>query len=249
MKIVLADDERIIREGIAEAIDWKSIGCELVGVAADGGEALRALRDLKPECIITDIRMPILSGLDLIRAAHREEPSCRFVILSGYEEFDFAREAMKYGVRDYLLKPVDEFDLVTVLRRIREEQTGGPCETVESPRTGNRDIDAIVEFIHANYRSREISLSWISKNLVFKNTDYLGKLFKERTGKRYNTFLAELRVQKAMEILRCDPTITVAALCEAIGYPAEGSYFCTHFKRFSGQTVSSYRVTCVDRYH
>lgn len=119
MKLLIADDERIIRESISKIIDWDKLDISLIGTAADGLEALNIIMDESPEIVMTDIRMPGLSGLDLIRQISVLNPDTQFIILSGYSEFDYAREAMKCGVRHYLLKPCDEKQIAEAVLSVK----------------------------------------------------------------------------------------------------------------------------------
>ena len=108
LKLVIADDERVIRETLSNLVDWKSMGVELIGVCKDGIEAYNMILDESPDIVLTDIRMPGMTGLDLIREISQTDKQIQFIFLSGYEEFEYAREAMKYGARHYLLKPCNE---------------------------------------------------------------------------------------------------------------------------------------------
>ena len=116
LKMIIVDDEKIIRETIYSIIDWASIGIEVVAVCKDGIEAFDSIVDEYPDIVMTDIKMPGLSGLDLIQKVQEAELSMEFVILSGYGEFEFAQTAMKYGVKHYLLKPSNEKEIIQVMQ-------------------------------------------------------------------------------------------------------------------------------------
>lgn len=119
-KLLLADDERIIREGIVTLIDWNSLFIN-VSQAKDGYEAYEIIKNERPDIVITDIKMPGLNGLELIEKVKVEYPDTIFVILSGYGEFEFASLAMQFGVKYYLLKPCDENDIIDVIEKIINE--------------------------------------------------------------------------------------------------------------------------------
>lgn len=116
LKMIIVDDEKIIRETIYSIIDWNSIGIEVVGVCKDGIQAFDTILDEYPDIVMTDIKMPGLSGLELIQKAREAELNMEFVILSGYGEFEFAQTAMKYGVKHYLLKPCSEQEIIQVMQ-------------------------------------------------------------------------------------------------------------------------------------
>lgn len=108
LKLLIADDEKVIRDSISSFIDWKKLNIHLIGSARDGIEAYNMILDNYPELVLTDIRMPGLSGLDLIRRIKEINKDTQFIILSGFGEFEYAKQAMQYGVRHYLLKPTNE---------------------------------------------------------------------------------------------------------------------------------------------
>lgn len=119
-KFLLVDDEKIIREGISQLVNWKEMGIELIQ-AKDGLEAYDLTEKEYPEVIITDIKMPGMDGLELIEKVSRKYPNIKFVILSGYGEFNYASRAMQMGVKYYLLKPSDENEITTVAKKVMEE--------------------------------------------------------------------------------------------------------------------------------
>ncbi len=119
LKIFLAEDEVIIRETIKRMIPWEELGFELVGEAADGEMALPLLIRQKPDLLITDIKMPFMDGLTLAKLAKKELPELKIVILSGYDDFNYAKQAISIGVEDYLLKPITKNALIERLSEIR----------------------------------------------------------------------------------------------------------------------------------
>ncbi|NLI20950.1 MAG: response regulator [Clostridiales bacterium] len=125
-KVFLADDEIVVREGIRSNFPWEQTDFILAGEAPDGEMALSMLQDIKPDILITDIRMPFMDGLELCRAVSATMPWMYIVILSGYDDFAYAREAISLGVKEYLLKPVSGQELLQVLNhiadRIREDK-------------------------------------------------------------------------------------------------------------------------------
>ena len=119
LKIFLAEDEVIVRETIKRMIPWEDLGFELVGEAADGEMALPLLLRQKPDLLITDIKMPFMDGLTLAKLAKKEIPGLKVVILSGYDDFNYAKQAINIGVEDYLLKPITKNALIERLTEIR----------------------------------------------------------------------------------------------------------------------------------
>lgn len=124
LKVILADDEAIIRNGMKKAIPWDELELEFVGTAADGREALQLAIEMKPDIIITDIDMPHLNGLEFIKELRKQHEDNYIIIVSGYDEFEYAKQCIKLGVVDYVLKPIDLDALIDLLKRIKEEDAG-----------------------------------------------------------------------------------------------------------------------------
>lgn len=117
IKVFLVEDEVVIRDAIKNSIDWEQEGYEFVGEASDGELALPMILKEKPDILITDIRMPFMDGLELSRLVKKELPDTNIIILSGYDEFEYAKEAIKIGVEEYLLKPISSNVLLEHLGR------------------------------------------------------------------------------------------------------------------------------------
>ena len=120
MKVLLADDEPFILEGLSVLIDWEKEGCEIVKKASNGKEALEYLREHAVDLVITDIKMPVMTGLQLLETVREEQVSdAFFIVLSGYNDFSYAQQAIRYSCMDYLLKPVQEEALLELIRRAK----------------------------------------------------------------------------------------------------------------------------------
>ena len=117
-KVFLADDEVVVREGIRSSFPWETSNFVLAGEAPDGEIALSLLREIKPDILITDIRMPFMDGLELCRQTRAQLPWVKTIILTGYDEFTYAKEALALGVKEYLLKPVSAQELDAALKRV-----------------------------------------------------------------------------------------------------------------------------------
>lgn len=121
LRLIIVDDEKIIRETIHHLINWNALGIEVVDVCKNGLEAYDAIIDEYPDIVLTDIKMPGLSGLELIEKLNQTHEQIHFIILSGYEEFDYAKQAMRYGVRHYLLKPCNEQQIIAAIKETIKE--------------------------------------------------------------------------------------------------------------------------------
>ena len=130
IKVFLVEDEIVIREGLHRMIPWAEYGFELVGEAGDGEIALPMIREIKPDILITDIKMPFMDGLALSKFVKKELPSTKIIIVSGYDDFEYAQQAISLGVECYLLKPISKKSFIEVLEDIRKK-----CENENAQRT------------------------------------------------------------------------------------------------------------------
>lgn len=121
LKVFLVEDETIIREGLRDIIPWQQYGFTLVGDASDGEQALPMIRKLKPDVLITDIKMPFMDGLALSNLVSKEFPNTKILIISGYDDFEYARQAIRIGVEQYLLKPITKAMLIKTLSEVQEK--------------------------------------------------------------------------------------------------------------------------------
>ena len=129
IKVIVVDDERFVRMGIVGETDWASLGCEVVGEAENGLDALELVHEKNPELMICDIRMPKMNGLEMLKKLREEKNPVQVIFLTAYSEFSYAREALKLYAFDYLLKPCDEEELAAVMeeamRLLEQERAAG----------------------------------------------------------------------------------------------------------------------------
>ncbi len=121
MRVIIADDEDKVCQLIYKLVDWENLDMEVVSIVHNGIEALEAIEKFKPDVVITDIRMPGYDGLEMIRRAKEIRKNLNFIIISGYRHFEYAQNAIKYGVKDYLLKPIKKSEIMDTLSLMREE--------------------------------------------------------------------------------------------------------------------------------
>ena len=120
-RVLLADDEEEIRTGISRKIDWTALGFSLVGEAGNGEEALELAEQLRPDVVLTDIKMPFMDGLELCRRLRQSLPAAKLVVFSGFDDFEYARQAVGAGVSEYILKPINAPELAEVLNKLRDQ--------------------------------------------------------------------------------------------------------------------------------
>lgn len=261
LNIVIIDDEERVRFLIKGIIPWETLGMRVVDEAGNGLEGLEVCRRLNPDIILTDIRMPGMDGLALLETIKEELPESKVVIISGYDDFSYARRAIKTGAYDYILKPVDEDELIQVLEKTKEsifkEMKGkeafcrlkkeivklsnklsmeGKEENI-SEQPGHVAIQKAVQYIHQAYNT-ELTLEGIAEK-VYMNPNYFSELFKQEEGKGFAEYIAGLRIQKAVELLKL-PELKISEIGEMVGY-MDSNYFTKVFKKRTGLTPSEYR--------
>ena len=167
IKVFLVEDEMVIRNGIVKSINWEKEGYRLVGEASDGELAYPMILKEKPDILLTDIKMPFMDGLELSRLVKQELPDTKILIFSGYDEFEYAKEAIRIGVTEYLLKPVSSEQLLEVMRRI-SKQIEQDREEREMLRQYQEDMKENVERERQNFFSHvirgEVSIGEAVKN-------------------------------------------------------------------------------------
>jgi len=178
IKILLVEDEEIIREGLKNEIDWNSVGYEIAGTAKDGLQAMEVIEDIKPDLIITDVRMPFMDGLELIEKVKEIYPETFFIVISGHEEFEYAKKAIELGVTEYVLKPVALNHLVGTLEKIRtniSNRIRNKSETLYLKKKSLVNERLLKEQLFRSIIFKQISIENIHKKIQEENITELGK--------------------------------------------------------------------------
>ncbi|MCU6712524.1 response regulator [Paenibacillus sp. J5C_2022] len=241
-KILIVDDEMLIREGIKSSINWHSLNIKQANTAKDGEDAYKKAAAEEPDIIITDIKMPKMNGLELIRKLRKEKKETRFVVLSGYGEFQYAQQAMSDGVRHYLLKPTNIEEITKALTEITGElAVGSGRDDDNGIMPGNDVVQQMLELVRLHYSKETLSLGWIAKEKLFMNTDYLGKLFKKELGESFSQYLMKYRMTQARELLMSPKGWKVYEIAERTGFGTNPQYFAKVFKKTMGITPHQYK--------
>ena len=232
LRVLLVDDEIMIREGFKRLFDWQAHGCEVVGEAADGVQALSQIEQLQPDIVIMDINIPIMNGLKVIQIARMRNEDIAFVIVSGYDDFSYCREALKLQITDYLLKPVDyeEFDACIDHLRISLFERG-------AARTDEREEGRTILQL-TRYLQEEISLNLLADTFHL-SAAYISQLFKSEIGVNFLSYLTNIRMERAKKLL-VSTDLPIAEVAEKSGY-ADYRVFAKAFKKAEGATPSQYR--------
>lgn len=248
LKVLVVEDEELIRKGIVLAVDWAALDCVVVGEAANGEEALDAVERYDPTLIITDLKMPKMDGLEMVRRLRERGCGAYVIILTAYDSFEYAQSALRLGAVDFLLKPFHDGDLeqaVTNLRRRLEPASGaqGPeLPPILGLKKGDKSkyVLEAMDYIGTHYNDPGISVGSIAQHLGLSE-GHLSHLFKKETDYTLLNYLTRYRVHKAMELLR-DCRTKVYEVAEQVGYK-DITYFSATFKKLVGMSPSEYQDT------
>ena len=240
----MAEDEPLIRQNIAKKLAESCPEFEVVCQAADGQEALDAIVELSPDVLITDIRIPVLDGLALIREVYYNFPDIKVLIVSGYDDFSYARSALSFGVKDYLLKPVTVADLraamLRLLVQLEAEQSRFRADHFDFPEaTAQEELVSLVQEYLRGHFQEEISLGDVAA-LFHVHPPYLTRLFKRSVGLAPVRYLRDVRINHARRLLLEQREMEIKEIAGLCGYPDQG-YFSRVFKAAVGVTPQEYR--------
>lgn len=257
IRVVVVEDEILVKKGLILTTDWQKYGCEVVGEASNGMEGIREISRIRPDIVITDVRMPGLDGIRMIEQVKSNGIKPEFVIISGYSEFEYARQAVKLGVRDYLIKPIDDDDLDTALKNTcqavhdkkRIDKIENKMNDMSDSRImlfkeylldGKKDNDYValaVKHISLNYQ-KDISVKSVADSL-FISESYLSRLFKNEVGQTFGDYLTYYRIKKACALLK-RPKEKIYEVANQVGYKDQ-RYFSIIFKKLVGVTPKEFR--------
>ena len=238
LRVLLVDDEIMIREGFKQLFDWQAHDCEVVGEAGDGMEALTQIDTLRPDIVIMDINIPIMNGLKVIQLSRIKHPNTAFVIVSGYDDFSYCREALRLQITDYILKPVNYEEFGTCIDNLKISLFERRVSSAAEPeKQEERAITGITRYLQ-EHLAEEISLSVLAEQFHL-NPQYISQLFKSEIGVNFLVYLTNIRMEKAKKLL-LSTALSIAEVAEQSGY---GDYrvFTKVFKKSEGSTPSQYR--------
>ncbi|GGF66909.1 hypothetical protein GCM10010912_09870 [Paenibacillus albidus] len=261
-KVLLVEDEVFVRESVREIIAWEELGFSVSGEAGNGVEALEMIRNDAPDLVITDIIMPQMDGVELLRKTREEGYASRFVMLTCMSDFEYVRQAMEYGASNYILKlSMSVNSLRETLRKISQELLkdhdthknnsttavagSGMDETDDtklSPLlpeevTSHPEIQKILQYIHTHY-PQDITVKSMSQ-YVMMGENYVSTLFKKKTGQTLIHYLHQVRIKQAVQHL-IQSDLPVYEIGNRVGF-VNDNYFIKIFKRLTGQTPSQFR--------
>lgn len=244
IKVLIAEDENLIRKKLLHFIDYDALGMVVVADVANGVSGVELIKKYKPDIVLADINMPEKDGLDMIKETLDYDYIA--IIISGYDYFSYAQRALKYGVTDYLLKPISLDDLNEALVNAREiiykkrsvisrnSDIENAIDISTDEAIKDSTVVEMIGFVKDNYHDK-ISISDLSKKLAYSES-MLNRKFKKEVHITFNEYLNRYRINKAIELLKnSDYNITeISYMC---GY-SSAKYFSRVFKKYLGISPS-----------
>lgn len=245
IKVLIAEDEKRASRGLCSLLSMISDEIEIVGEASDGRIAFEMIQSLQPDVVFTDIRMPYMDGIALIKAVKEYGIDVKFVIISAYEEFEFARQAVSLGVIEYLVKPITLEDAEAVWEKIREsgnsKQDRQNKKLKDDYPQAHPLVQKALDLIECGYGTK-ISQKEIAEKLGI-SAEYFSFLFSRDVRENFSKFLRKYRIEKARQMIDKGE-----GSCEQIAYSvgfSDMKYFYKCFKDETGMNVSEYkRANC-----
>jgi two-component system, response regulator YesN len=259
IRIVIADDEPIIRSSLT-GLQWEEEGFAVAGVAENGIEALRMIRESEPEVLLSDIRMPGMDGITLMAEAKRDYPQLKVIYITAYHQLDYALKAIELGASGFVLKPTDPEEIMNECRKAkqqieREREQERHAEGMrdrlkeyelvlqrkaieeQEPSAYSPVVRELLHVMEAGYME-DLTIQSLAQRSHF-HPDYLSRLFKKETGDTFLNVLTRIRMQQAVTLL-AEPSVKVYEIADRVGF-RDSRYFGQMFKKRYGVTPQEYR--------
>lgn len=250
VKVLVVEDEHIILKYIAQKLKDADPDVEIIGLAEDVPAAMEIMRANPPDILFTDIEMPGMDGIELIGWAKKHFKDMHVVVISGYSNFDYAKAALRYGVFDYLLKPIEKETLGQVLHEIKQlifaerklEEQGSRAqqgaavkelEIAEEP-----DLAQSIRQYIELYFNKPISVAQLSEQFNYSQV-YLTRIFRQEFGLAPMKYQTQVRIEKAKQLLENHKMADIKDIAAAVGYD-DARYFSRVFKQMVGVSPSEY---------
>ena len=246
LKILVVDDEAVVRRGIVLGIDWAARGCVLAGEASNGEEGLAAVERYSPSLIITDVRMPRMDGIEMLSKLRERGCRAHVILLTAYSDFAYAQSALRLGADDYLLKPFRNEELIAAVDKVRQKEREltdlSPADSLPLAKGDkSKYVLQALQYIAAHYADEDISITAIAQHLQVSE-GHLGHVFKKETGCTVIRYLTQYRIHRSLELLK-DCRRKVYEVANEVGY-RDVTYFGSTFKKLVGMSPSEYQDRC-----
>jgi len=237
-KILIADDESLIRSNIKTLLDPFHSSVSAIYEAEDGVEALFKIKEHRPEIVLFDINMPFLNGLDAIKKIRQQDKSIIIVIISGYNKFEYAKEAIANQVYAYLLKPINESEFNETIQSAIDCLQGFCVVPSESER--KRDAEhQVVQYIIDHLQDTELNVNAVCSHFHLSCSSF-ARLIKKQTGSTFTDYLTKLRMERAIHLLEHHDELNIKEISARSGYKNQ-HYFSRAFKNFTGLSPKKYK--------
>lgn len=250
-KLLIADDEPLIRRGIKRLIDLKKYDVENIYEASDGQECLEVFKEKLPDIVLLDINMPKIDGLSLAEELKKIKSDVKIAIITGYNYFEYAQKAIKIGVNDYILKPVSKDDIAEIILKlvssVKKEKINMVLQSEKVIDTESDIItykDLIRKIIDEKYSDSEFTLSVLSEKLNI-SSGYLSSLFKKIFGITFQNYLIQKRMEKA-KLLLLTTELKNYEIAEKVGFE-DVNYFSLKFKKYFNNSPKQYKENIVGK--
>lgn len=242
ISVVVADDEHLIAKSIAKNIERCNPLFHVVSVVHNGEDALEVIQKELPQILFTDINMPVMDGLTLIENARKLLPELHCVVISGYNDFEYAQKAIRFGVTDYLLKPIVAEELTKLLKdfEISFITNQEDFDSRSNHFSTEELVNLAIEYIHKHYAS-QLDLNTLAERLGFSSS-YLTKIFAKHMGVTPSKYIRHYRMTIACQLLQ-NPELAVVDVATSVGY-TDPFHFSKSFKAEIGVSPSNYRNNC-----
>lgn len=237
--LVIIDDDLFMLEYFKAAFNWNEMGFDVVAAFPSANDCLEYLDENHIDAIITDIRMPGMSGLELAKTCSTRFPDIYIIITSAYSDFEYAHQAIKYNVVDYCLKPIDDDDFYRAMNRLkaclnRSPNHGNPHSLYND---SNDTIKKALEYVDKHY-NENINANDVAKHIMV-SPNYFSSYFKKNTGEKFSLFLRRYRLEKACELLQ-STNLKISCIAEKIGYKSFTHFYGLFYEQY-GITPAEYR--------
>ncbi len=236
-RLLVADDEKKLLSGLCDFYPWKELGFQIVARAENGQEVLEYLSRNPVDVVFTDISMPVMSGMELAEILYREYPEVKVVFLSGYADFKYAQQALKFGVSDYVLKPVKTDVLWKTFTELKQKMDKKVKPEAEEKGYYGNIINAVENYVKGNAGKANLDEAALVVNL---SAGYLSALFKKETGINFSDYVLKVKMEKAKELL-VRPEYKTYEISERLGYENPKN-FSRAFKAYWGISPRDFRT-------
>lgn len=236
-KLLIADDEYEIRNGLSNYFPWGDVGFTVVSQADNGTQVMAYTERHEVDVILCDIRMPIMTGIDVARELYLKKSPIKVIFLSGYKDFEFAQQALIYGVKNYIVKPTKYDELMNIFLSIREElDQEKKKDAAQEGAVSDKVISVIKNYVKECYRDAALEGA---ADLVHMSPYYISKYFKQKTGENFSDYVISVKMEKAAQFLK-EIDYKTYEISEMIGY-SNPKNFTRTFKKYFGKSPREFR--------